>query len=938
MKWKQKRALKHGGHDDEEDVEAVPSPQQQRIDHDDDAEAQDQQQQLEEEEDDDGTSEDSQDEEKRHLEEKLRKAQRVKQHVKKVREAQQKQKQKTLAEKHADQVGQAAHVVLGALNADGKKESFTKITSHYNAFKQAISKYQTFFGEDSLKKCNELFQFIVDFDIKYSEFEENIKAKNKSALKIVSGLKRKINDDYCKVYSDSLDKFKTSGPFEVIYKKSDNDETSKTQSIKTESNDVKEEKKAQKSLPGSTVGTAEATKALNGKESDVAKNGVTSSDQTDIFFADGESSSESDEDFSLANAELIQIQDAVDDEDLIDFKTYFVKKEYLIPKSDIEETEEKDKSVQKKSKAQKSTVSASVTDANADEAQEETLEEFYFGKVESVTSDMIIEKIDEYFSMQGYKAFSFSKTLIMLEDMEELSEIYKCSLSCSVVIKLNTISLLLSSSTILGLSNLAFLDFELVLSKMDEVIKEIKNLPTGTRIDLKVPNDEINYTDDSKPIMIPMSLIQLFHDIDNEFWNLLRNNSTDSSNFEQYILILKKSRNLIDLFNTILNNLEYDFLFPAISDKTALQVRLMKHLYFMPSTFEESLSISSTILKSYNFIQKNSTNAIEKTRSLLYYIYHLCVIRQFGQAKLLMFSPSLNDIIEKGDIQTQILYNHVLTQLGICAFANGHYDEAHRYLSDILSTIRVKEMLGQDLHQIRDRSEIRKIIDSKVCVLPHLMIHQELIEFCYLVSALFSEIYDSIFAGTGHKINSAQDLLTTSLSKHLKFILLKIERQHALLGIPERISEHIYCLFRAILKYDHSSALQIINSDILHKIYLLFPNFVNVVLPNLENEIKKVCVFSFIMQTKLIYSALPLDYLVKTFDLPLEILKPLIYKCIREDFIDAFVDKDNSALVFSKTDGNDAVYHDEVNLIINKMSNLINSSEKLSETVSANII
>lgn len=88
------------------------------------------------------------------------------------------------------------------------------------------------------------------------------------------------------------------------------------------------------------------------------------------------------------------------------------------------------------------------------------------------------------------------------------------------------------------------------------------------------------------------------------------------------------------------------------------------------------------------------------------------------------------------DASTQIIYNRTLVQLGLCAFSLGLIQESVNALADIVSTGKIRELLGQGIskYPVNEKEERRRLLPY------HMHINIELVEAVHLIAAMLIEV------------------------------------------------------------------------------------------------------------------------------------------------------------------------------------------------------
>lgn len=166
-----------------------------------------------------------------------------------------------------------------------------------------------------------------------------------------------------------------------------------------------------------------------------------------------------------------------------------------------------------------------------------------------------------------------------------------------------------------------------------------------------------------------------------------------------------------------------------------LAAQLVQHVYFRVERPCDHGELTAQVAAWTAMVLRDGDERL-KMRSVLAQIYQHALNDRFYEARDLLLSTHLIDVIATADIPTQILFNRTLAQLGLAAFRRGMLVETRSYLADICNSPNNREIIGQGANRNHEPTE-----EERQRFVPfHMRISSDLIELAVLVSTMLEEI------------------------------------------------------------------------------------------------------------------------------------------------------------------------------------------------------
>jgi len=289
--------------------------------------------------------------------------------------------------------------------------------------------------------------------------------------------------------------------------------------------------------------------------------------------------------------------------------------------------------------------------------------------------------------------------------------------------------------------------------------------------------------------------------------------------------------------------------------------------------------IQDTIHKLAVTVYKNSKDEKLITKTMLYQIYNHAINGRYQTAKDYLLMSHVQENCQNSDTQTQILYNRVLVQFGLCAFRHGYIQEALNALSEMVAANRIRELLAQGLSRnpVNEKEERRRILPY------HYHINIEVVEAVHLICAMLIEI--PIIAAD-----------PTEASKKTRFFRKMFEQTKNFYGPPDSYRDYILVAGKELHQgnwkkcYTHLESIPQWNKITENE----------KTKTNLVSKVKEQSLKCYLFTLQSCYESLSVAQLAKSFELEKENLHSIISKLIFSKELKGYLDLDSECIIFEK--------------------------------------
>lgn len=275
-----------------------------------------------------------------------------------------------------------------------------------------------------------------------------------------------------------------------------------------------------------------------------------------------------------------------------------------------------------------------------------------------------------------------------------------------------------------------------------------------------------------------------------------------------------------------------------------------------------------------------------RRRACLCQAYHLALHDCFQPARDLLHLGNFQEQAAESDVHTQILYNRVIAQIGLCAFRLGKITEAHNCLMDVCQYNKGRELLAQGLSYAKnmERSQEQERAEQQRQLPYHMHINLEVLESAQHICAMLLEVP-----------NIAMQAIDPSnkriISKVLRRALEAYDKQQYS-GPPETAKDSVVAAAKDLQRGDWAKACaQLEGLQLWHHIDTNHPENGEKVKAMITEKMKVEALRTYLFSYASIYDAFHLDQLVQMFSLDERTVHSTISKMMIKEEITAFWDE-----------------------------------------------
>ncbi|KAJ3384524.1 Translation initiation factor 3 subunit c, partial [Entophlyctis sp. JEL0112] len=321
-----------------------------------------------------------------------------------------------------------------------------------------------------------------------------------------------------------------------------------------------------------------------------------------------------------------------------------------------------------------------------------------------------------------------------------------------------------------------------------------------------------------------------------------------------------------------------------------------------------------------------------RARALLAHVYHLALHGQFYEARDMLLMSHLQEQVQNTDVETQILYNRTVVQLGMSAFRKGLVRESANALQDFFGSGKTKELLAQGFQASNrfagggaagaaEKTPEQERLEKQRLLPFHMHINLELLECIYLTCSMLLEIPN--MAMYAH--DSRRKIISKPFRRNLDY-----NQKQVFIGPPENTRDHIMAAAKALSSGEWEKCRDFIHAI---KIWSLMPDSA-AIKEMLTTKIQEEGLRTYIFQFAPYYDSLGLGQLGRMFSLAVGRVHTIVAKMIVNEELCASLDEPSETVVLHRNAPGVEMSRLEhlAGVYADKVATLVDANEKMLES------